>query len=99
MSPKQKQTHEKMVADGWHLDTHSTILSRRHSHHKRVGNLQYVKPRPVTRSGKVKQHMDAIFEEIRDQHATGRISHKELMDEILPAYQDLEFELQVNKLL
>lgn len=27
----------------WHLDTHSTILSRKHSYHKRVGKLIYVK--------------------------------------------------------
>jgi len=27
----------------WHLDTHSTILSRKHSYHKRVGKLMYVK--------------------------------------------------------
>lgn len=45
MSPKQQETHEKLIREGWQLDTHSTILSRRHSHHKRVGNLQYVKPK------------------------------------------------------
>jgi len=27
----------------WHLDTHSTILSRKHSYHKKVGKLMYVK--------------------------------------------------------
>lgn len=47
----------------------------------------------------IKRHMDAIFSELRDQHALGRINHRKLFDEILPAYQDLEFELQANRLI
>lgn len=30
---------------GWHLDTHSTFLSRKHSYHKMVGKKRYVKIR------------------------------------------------------
>lgn len=32
----------------WHLDTHSTILSRRNEYHRRIGRQQFVTPkRPI----------------------------------------------------
>lgn len=35
---------EKLLsANDWALDTHSTILSRKHSFHKMVGRKRYVK--------------------------------------------------------
>lgn len=42
------QVQEKL-AGGWHLDTYSTILSRRNELHKRVGKLLYVKPNRADR--------------------------------------------------
>jgi hypothetical protein len=38
----------KIEDDGWELDTHSTILSRRHSYHKVVGKKRFVKVKKIS---------------------------------------------------
>jgi len=42
MSEERKR---ELYKNGWHLDTHSTILSRRHSYHMMAGKMRYVKPK------------------------------------------------------
>lgn len=39
MSEKEK----KLISKGWVLDTHSTLLSRKHCYHMCVGKKRYVK--------------------------------------------------------
>ena len=41
MSEKEKQ----LIADGWILDTHSTLFSRKHCYHVVIGKKRYVKVR------------------------------------------------------
>lgn len=47
----------KMKAKGWHLDTHSTILSRKHEAHKCIGNLRFVKPIKIIQREQVLHEM------------------------------------------
>ena len=50
MTPEQKAKWVQTLArEGWQLDTHSTILSRRHSAHRTIGKLRFVKPLKPTR--------------------------------------------------
>lgn len=45
---REVRDFKRSVYNPWHLDTHSTILSRKCSFHKVEGNLKYVKTRHVT---------------------------------------------------
>jgi hypothetical protein len=42
---QMERQHELLIEQGWQLDTHSTILSRKNSYHKVIGKRRYVKPR------------------------------------------------------
>ena len=44
MKKSTKDIIKRMQAKGWHLDTHSTILSRRHEGHRTIAGLRFVKP-------------------------------------------------------
>ena len=41
--------HYRLTQQGWELDMHSTILSRKHSYHKLIGRKRYVKVRKETK--------------------------------------------------
>ena len=47
-SKPRTPSHEDLIHAGWHLDTHSTILSRKHSNHRCIGKLRYVKIKKVS---------------------------------------------------